>query len=162
MGDAPPVIDVNPVSAAEAGCSVIIPISWTASDDVALRSFDIQATYDGGRTWHFIVRDLAPDRTSYDWQVNPIDGIPDVRVRVLARDLRFQTTSDGSDVPFAIPPGAGSPPLGDLDGDCAVGITDFLALLAAWGQCSGECPADLDGDGMVGITDLLVLLGNWG
>ncbi len=48
----------------------------------------------------------------------------------------------------------------DLDGDCAVGIVDLLALLAAWGQ-SGH-PADVDGDGLVGIGDLLALLAAWG
>ena len=50
----------------------------------------------------------------------------------------------------------------DLDGSGDVGITDFLALLAAWGPCTGECPADLGGDGMVGITDFLTLLAAWG
>ncbi len=40
--------------------------------------------------------------------------------------------------------------------------TDLLTLLAAWGPCSGECPADLGGDGMVGITDFLALLAAWG
>ena len=55
--------------------------------------------------------------------------------------------------------------IGDLDGDGAVGILDFLALLAAWGPCPAppiECPADLDGDGTVGISDFLILLANWG
>jgi hypothetical protein len=42
-----------------------------------------------------------------------------------------------------------------------VGITDFLALLAAWGRNPGH-PADLDGDNDVGITDLLLALGAWG
>ena len=51
--------------------------------------------------------------------------------------------------------------LGDLDGDGTVGITDFLALLAAWGPCPVQCVADLDGDGIVGILDFLTLLGNW-
>ena len=54
---------------------------------------------------------------------------------------------------------------GDLDGDGTVGITDFLALLAAWGPCPAPpdpCPADLDGDGAVGVTDFLILLANWG
>ena len=53
---------------------------------------------------------------------------------------------------------------GDLDGNCIVGIQDFLALLASWGMCPAppaECPADLDGDGLVGILDFLALLGNW-
>ena len=49
----------------------------------------------------------------------------------------------------------------DLDGGGTVGITDFLALLAAWGPNPGH-PADFDGDGFVGITDFLELLANWG
>ena len=51
-------------------------------------------------------------------------------------------------------------PLGDLNGDFVVGITDFLQLLGAWGPCDG-CLEDLDGDGNVGITDFLLLLANW-
>ncbi len=54
--------------------------------------------------------------------------------------------------------------LGDIDGDGIVGISDFLALLAAWGPCPApplECPADLDNDGYVRITDFLLLLANW-
>ena len=45
---------------------------------------------------------------------------------------------------------------GDSDGD--VGIVDFLALLADWGQPG---PCDFDGGG-IGITDFLKLLANWG
>ena len=130
---------------------------------MGLRSFDIQASYDGGRTWHFIVRDLPPDQFAYDWQVTPIDGIPDVRVRVIARDLRFQTTSDGGDHSFAIPSGVNRRP-GDVNGDCAVNVLDVLALLAAWGSCANcdACPADFDGDCAVGVTDFLIVLANWG
>lgn len=50
----------------------------------------------------------------------------------------------------------------DLDLDGAVGITDFLALLAGWGPCAPGCPGDLDGDGDVGIIDFLALLAAWG
>jgi hypothetical protein len=59
----------------------------------------------------------------------------------------------------------GDSPLGDLDGDGLVGITDFLMLLGEWGPCDLPCPpqcaADLDGDCNVGINDFLLLLGNW-
>ena len=51
--------------------------------------------------------------------------------------------------------------LPDLDGDGAVGVTDFLLLLAAWGPNPGH-QADLDGDGAVGVTDFLQLLADWG
>ncbi len=49
----------------------------------------------------------------------------------------------------------------DLDGSGAVGISDFLGLLAAWGGNPGG-PPDFDGDGTVGIIDFLALLANWG
>ncbi|MHC4220481.1 MAG: hypothetical protein ACYSU7_18730 [Planctomycetota bacterium] len=49
----------------------------------------------------------------------------------------------------------------DLDGDAIVGVTDFLLLLAEWGNDPGG-PPDLDGDGSVGIADFLILLGQWG
>ena len=55
-------------------------------------------------------------------------------------------------------------PVGDINGDCQVGIVDFLLLLSNWGLCptQGACVADVDGDGVVGITDFLLLLTNWG
>jgi len=51
--------------------------------------------------------------------------------------------------------------LGDLDGDGAVGFSDVLDVIAAWGPCAA-CPEDLDGNGAVGFSDLLVLIGFWG
>ncbi|MEE8460388.1 MAG: S8 family serine peptidase [Phycisphaerales bacterium] len=57
------------------------------------------------------------------------------------------------------------PAPGDLDQDGVVGITDFLALLGAWGPCPEPCPpdcfGDVDTDCTVGISDLLTLLANW-
>jgi len=49
----------------------------------------------------------------------------------------------------------------DLDSGGDVGVTDFLALLAAWGTDPGG-PPDFDGDGDVGVIDFLELLANWG
>ncbi len=46
----------------------------------------------------------------------------------------------------------------DLTGDGVVNVSDFLALLAAWGTPDG----DIDGDGDTGVTDFLELLGAWG
>ena len=55
-------------------------------------------------------------------------------------------------------------PVGDLDGDGSVGVSDLLILLASWGPCppKGDCTADLNDDGNVGVADLLILLANWG
>ena len=48
----------------------------------------------------------------------------------------------------------------DLDCNAAVGTSDLLTLLAAWGTDPGG-PPDFDGNGNVGTSDLLALLANW-
>jgi hypothetical protein len=48
----------------------------------------------------------------------------------------------------------------DVDADDTVGITDFLAVLGAWGPCPGYLE-DINDDGTVGIIDFLMLLGAW-
>ena len=83
----------------------IVPLNWWASDDEGLRSFDVQASYDGGVTWHFVVRDLPGTSTGYGWNLPGSKGIADVRVRVIARDERFQASSDGTERVFSILPG---------------------------------------------------------
>lgn len=57
-----------------------------------------------------------------------------------------------------------SGPVGDLNNDGVVDVSDLLLLLGAWGACpiKDPCPADLNGDGAVDVSDLLILLGNWG
>ena len=51
---------------------------------------------------------------------------------------------------------------GDANGDGTVNVMDLLAVIQAWGACSGDCPADLNGDGTVNVMDLLMVLENWG
>ena len=141
----------------------VVPVTWSASDDEALRSFDVQVSYDGGRGWHYVARDLPPKTTSFNWRTPPSAGVADVRVRVIVRDLRFQNSSDGTNVVFSITPGDGEV-VGDLDGDGDVDAADLAILLGNWGPCGDceDCPADLDGDCTVGAADLAILLGNWG
>ena len=97
-----------------------------------------------------------------------------------ARDLdgnpRFAADADdfdpGCGVPVVVDMGAyelqGDPfrvMYGDIDGDGAVGINDFLLVLGLWGPCSifdKCCLADLNLDGQIRITDFLIVLGNWG
>jgi len=57
-----------------------------------------------------------------------------------------------------------SGPLGDLNGDGVVNVSDLLILLGQWGTCvdPNDCPADLNNDGVVNVSDLLILLSNWG
>jgi len=51
--------------------------------------------------------------------------------------------------------------VGDLNEDGVVDAADLGILLAAWGGCTGECPADLNNDGQVDGADLGILQGNW-
>ena len=82
--------------------------------------------------------------------------------------LQGQTSSTSFTLPFTYESRVfqGSPPVGECcPWDCQatpdgnVGITDFLSLLAQWGEIGTAC--DVDGSG-VGITDFLELLANWG
>jgi hypothetical protein len=161
IGDLPPTVDLlTPRPGDSFVGGTVVSIAWSASDDDAVRSLDIQASFDGGRTWHTIAEDLPGSATGFDWLLPPSTGIADVRVRVIARDLRFQNSADGDQVVFSITPGDGAP-TGDLNGDGTVGPADLAILLGSWGPCDG-CPADLDGDGIVDAADLAILLGNWG
>jgi hypothetical protein len=109
LGFQPPTVDLkSPVGGESFPGGSIVPISWTASASEGLRSFDIQGSYDSGRTWHPIVRDLPGTAINYDWQLPPSTGIPDVRVRIVARDVRFQNSSSTSGA-FSIMPSGPTP-----------------------------------------------------
>ena len=41
-----------------------VPVSWTASDDEAIRGYEVQVSYDAGRTWHVAMTDLPAAATS--------------------------------------------------------------------------------------------------
>ncbi len=160
FGDAAPAVQLlSPQSGGFSGGSTV-SVAWSASDDEAIRGFDLQATYDGGRTWHYVRRGIPAAVTSYAWKLPPLEEtVSAVLVRVVAWDQRFQSTSATSGLITLLP---GDEVPGDVNGDGVVDVVDMLALLAAWGPCATPCPADLDGDGVVSITDFLQLLGNWG
>jgi len=65
---------------------------------------------------------------------------------------------DGAQSKFTFPPPVDCPWDCEDMPDGAVGINDFLALLAGWAMPG---PCDIDGGG-VGINDFLALLANWG
>ena len=109
LGFQPPNVDLkSPVGGESFPGGSIVPISWTASASEGLRSFDIQGSYDSGRTWHPIIRDLPGTAINYDWQLPPSTGIPDVRARIVARDVRFQNSSSTSGA-FGITPSGPTP-----------------------------------------------------
>ena len=112
----PPVVQlVTPVNGASFAAGGVVPVTWTASDDEGLYSFDIQASYNNGRTWHMITKDLPASAQSYNWQLPPSVAISNARLRVIAKDIRFQNNSSGADRSFTLgtsqPPPPPPPPL---------------------------------------------------
>jgi hypothetical protein len=108
---APQITMTSPAPNQEIPAGSIVPISWTASDNEALRHFDIQASTDNGRTWINIAENLPPTITSFNWQLPPKgSSINDVRVRVIAVDRRFQNSSDGATRQFRIVASPNVPP----------------------------------------------------
>jgi len=99
---APQITMTSPAAGQEFPAGSIVPITWTASDDEALRQFDIQVSTDGGRTWILIADTLPPAATRFDWQTPFGGGANDVRIRVIAVDRRFQNSSDGANRVFRL------------------------------------------------------------
>ena len=97
IADAPPVVTlISPPAGAVYSPGNIVPITWTATDNEGVRLIDIMASFDGARTWQPIAVDLPGTTASYNWQLAPGTGSADVRVMVIAKDWRFQSSSDGS------------------------------------------------------------------
>ncbi|MDQ6623791.1 MAG: hypothetical protein M3Y86_09980 [Verrucomicrobiota bacterium] len=100
LGDTPPSVTLtSPQAGQPIPPNSIVPITWIASDDEGLRSFDIIASYDSGRTWQPVVKGLPGTARGYDWLTAPGTGYAagTARVKVIAKDWRFQTSSDGTD-----------------------------------------------------------------
>jgi hypothetical protein len=161
VGDeAPSVALVAPTRGSFAGGSVV-NVSWTASDDEAVRGFDLSASYDQGRSWHFVRKGLPATTTQYAWTIAPLDQeLTDVRLRIVAWDVRFQSSSDT--VAITLTPGAFGGGPADLNQDGSIDAADLALLLGAWGACSASpCIGDIDGSGTVDAADLAIVLGAW-
>lgn len=94
----------------------------------------------------------------------PVSGTLDVRIKVghwLSTTYRALPIAESgvTNVPFQLVNG-------DVDGDDAIGLFDFLALRQAYGTRAGDALwnplADLDGNGHVGIGDFAILRTNYG
>lgn len=158
IGDEPPAVTVTSPAAGDTYFGTgVVPVRWDASDDEGLRSFRIQASYDGGRTWHSVVRDLPGDARSYDWRLPESAGIDDVRVRVVAVDHRFQDSS-GTTGAFGIR--ASNPCPADITGD---GVLDFFDISAFINAFNTNNPAaDMNADGMFDFFDISDFLSAFG
>lgn len=102
LGDAAPVVTLtSPAAGATYSPGNIVPITWVATDDEGIRAFDIMASFDGARTWQPIAQNLPGTSTSYNWETANGTGSADVRVMVIAKDWRFQSSSDGASRVFS-------------------------------------------------------------
>ena len=105
LGLQPPVVHLtSPTPGSTFAGGSVVPITWTASAQQGLRSFDIQVSTDGGKTFHLITTDLRANTRSFNWRLPASSGISDVRVRVIVRDKLFQNSSDGAGTVFSITP----------------------------------------------------------
>ena len=128
----------------------IVGVSWNVDGNPSIQSGFVWA--DG------VIRDLnelIPPELSLDIHTAR-------RINEGGQIVGSATNEFGDPVAVLLTPIQG--PLGDLDGDCRVGSSDFFILLSNWGSCENcaACPADLDNNCVVGVSDLLTLLGNWG
>lgn len=111
VGDERPTITLTSPQAGQVfPAGQAVPIVWESADDEALRGFEIQASFDSGRTWQVVVEDLPATARSYNWMTAPNSDLQDVRIRVIAKDVRFQNASDGAGRAFAIGATSGPTP----------------------------------------------------
>lgn len=98
FGDEPPTVQMlTPADGQSFSGGTAIPITWTAGDDQGLREFRIQASFNGGYTYHTIATGIPGDARRYTWNLPATTGIDDLRVRVIAVDTLMQNTTDGDD-----------------------------------------------------------------
>ncbi|MHC5024636.1 MAG: M28 family peptidase [Planctomycetota bacterium] len=108
----------------------------------------------------------APGWTEHVIRVSDhVSPTPNVRVRFDASDLNDPSVVEAAIDAFQVVAlDCPSACVADFDGDGAVGITDLLDLLAAWG--TGDPVYDIAPagapDGTIDIQDLLATLGAWG
>ncbi len=152
IGDAPPSVQMtSPPNAASFLGGTTIPVRWTAADDHGLYGFRVQASFNGGYTFHTIVTSLPGTAREFDWRLPASSGVEDLRIRVVAVDTLMQNTSSGDDRVISVLPGSG--PIfctADFDNDGDTGtdadIETFFRCIA--GACCPTCgSADFDGDG---------------
>ena len=165
LGDQAPTVQLNSPNGGSFPGGAIVPISWTASDDESIAYVTIQASYDGGLTFHNVAKRLPGSQTSFNWKLPSLtQTISNVKVRVAVEDLRFQMSSATS-AAITFNSGSGSGQVADINGDGVVNVTDLLAVINGWGMCPAppqSCLADVNSDGVVNVLDLLAVITNWG
>jgi hypothetical protein len=148
MNYSPPAVEVtSPTPGSSYPGGAIVPVAWTGAASEGFYAFDIQGSYDGGRTWHLIAQELPAAARSFSWRLPSSGGISDARVRLIARDLRFQNSAD--DAGFNITPGTFC--RADYNGDGFVDGIDYDLFNNDFE--AGNIAADYNRDGFVDGID---------
>ena len=126
-------------------------------------AIDAGTDYTTGATYHgSVTTDIPEDFLVTDVYVQIPPGATHLFVTAADNLYRDNTDPDGD---FAVGITRCICPLGDLDSDCFVDLSDFAVLASQWHDVLAEPSADLypqlDGDGFVDIWDLAVLAENW-
>jgi PKD repeat protein len=108
LQDGPPQVTLlSPLPGQSFAPGSVVSISWAATDDEGVRAADVHASYDGGRTWHVLARDLPGQQQQFHWQTAADATFDEVRLRLVVKDLRFHHRSatvaiglTGSDEPI--------------------------------------------------------------
>ena len=150
---------VNPVDAAtpigvqnDSSEVFIQPIDVGHSMEIHWYINDVQLDADGETT--LSISSLSLPVGSHSLSVSVVDPTPWVRDEAARESVMKQT--------FVWPVQISNAPCpADLNNDEVVGIADLLAIIEAWGKCSG-CDADIDGNNVVNVADLLAVVDEWG
>ena len=90
--DAPPQVTLHaPAAGRTFAGGGAVALSWTGSDDEAVREFRVQASFHGA-TWVTLAT-LDGSASQWTWELPPSAGHERVELRVVAVDERFQNSS---------------------------------------------------------------------
>lgn len=143
---------------------------WIADDDVAVTSFDVLLSVNGGQSFPRVLASNASAASLFDasdgtFRVSSsLAGIyftDRAVVRVVARDaVGNQATVDSAE--FTI---NGPVCIGDYDNSSTVDLADLLAFLSDWstllGSTSPGAACDMNGDTQIDLLDLLAFVPGW-
>ena len=135
-----------------------VTLSWEPAQDVSIEYVEIFKRLQEETDWTFL-----PMARLGRHQIDFFNGIFVDDEGTLDHEYRavfVEYTGEKSPESTAVPTEPSGNPA-DINNDGVVDVTDFLMLLANWGE-TGDNPADINGDGVVDVTDFLALQENWG
>lgn len=97
-----------------------------------------------------------------DGAINGSVRIPNFAGAFNYRDLNYDGVVNLADRNNPVYPPLVVFPLGDLDQNGVVGLSDIALVIGDWGQIGIDSPADANDDGVIDLADLAIVIQNWG